>query len=261
MQEDTGITFTCPHCSQSLEAESDMVGQMIECPACQKTIPIPSPRSSKPQLTLRERPQASRQMNPPPSSTLSCKYCGAQHGADAVFCVGCGRNLRTGKPLQTRTETPQRQTHSQPGISGGSVLFLIVLAVGGYFVWQHVNNNQTKPTQAVAPATPPINQTTPQPKKTQEEMLKEEMAQKVNAILTSWRDGTYEYKKFIFNESVSMLISPTEWQIRNIEVATFVTVTVFVKSSNRGGMPIQKNWDFGFMKNDGGQWVLFVLHD
>lgn len=150
MSEDTGINFSCPHCSQSLEAESDMAGQMIDCPACQKTISIPTPQPAKRQLSLRDRPSPNRQAPPTQSKTLSCKYCGAQHAADAVFCVGCGRNLRTGKPIQTRAETSHRNAPpSQPIISTGAVMLLLVLAGGGYFVWQHMKT----------PTTPSINPT------------------------------------------------------------------------------------------------------
>lgn len=32
--------FHCPHCNQSLEAEPDMVGTQVECPACQQTFTV-----------------------------------------------------------------------------------------------------------------------------------------------------------------------------------------------------------------------------
>lgn len=35
------ISFQCQHCGQSLEAESDMAGEYIPCPACQRLISIP----------------------------------------------------------------------------------------------------------------------------------------------------------------------------------------------------------------------------
>lgn len=39
--------FVCPACGQPLEAESDMVGSSVECPACQITITIPQPDSTE----------------------------------------------------------------------------------------------------------------------------------------------------------------------------------------------------------------------
>jgi len=44
---DTGFKFSCPHCQQSLEAESDMAGQNLECPACNKAITVPAPPAPK----------------------------------------------------------------------------------------------------------------------------------------------------------------------------------------------------------------------
>lgn len=35
--------FICPHCNQSLEAPTDMLGQTIECPTCNRAIELPPP--------------------------------------------------------------------------------------------------------------------------------------------------------------------------------------------------------------------------
>lgn len=148
-----------------------MAGQMIECPTCQKTIPIPAPRTTKSRLALRDHPQVNRQMSLPPSLKLSCKYCGAQHDPDAVLCVACGRNLGTGRPLYTRVETPYTRKSASPGrpvISAGAVLLLAILAGGGYFIWQHM---KTLPTAA----TPPSSSTpASQPNQTQVPTTKEQ---------------------------------------------------------------------------------------
>lgn len=37
------INFNCPECGQNLDAPSDMVGCIIDCPICSKEIRIPSP--------------------------------------------------------------------------------------------------------------------------------------------------------------------------------------------------------------------------
>jgi DNA-directed RNA polymerase subunit RPC12/RpoP len=150
----TDIKFKCPHCQQSLEAPPDMSGEMIECPTCEKTITIPQSLANKPKLALRQ-PSAPPRPNPPPAASLACKYCGAQHGPDAVFCVGCGRNLKTGKPLQPRTERPQKPIRAQSGISGGTLLLLIVLGVGGYFGWQHISKSSSTAPSAGNPHSQP----------------------------------------------------------------------------------------------------------
>jgi hypothetical protein len=144
------ITFVCPHCSQSLEAEADMAGQTIECPACQQTIEIPNTHPSKPQLTFRDsdRPAPDRPGNPPPGN-VPCKYCGAQHATDAVFCVSCGRNLKTGKTLKTRADAGTRKILSPLITLFGSVLLVAIVGIAAYFAWQHLTSpSKQRSTQA-----------------------------------------------------------------------------------------------------------------
>ena len=47
------FTFACPNCDQRLEAESDMEGTTIDCPACKKAILIPT-RSPAPKTKKRK---------------------------------------------------------------------------------------------------------------------------------------------------------------------------------------------------------------
>ncbi len=42
--DNSGITFSCPHCNQHLSADFDMAGMSLECPACGKALVVPSPR-------------------------------------------------------------------------------------------------------------------------------------------------------------------------------------------------------------------------
>ena len=63
------IQFQCPHCRQSIEAPPDMLGQLMDCPACGQTVevqkspaklPVPSPASPRPP------PKQKLPMPPPP---------------------------------------------------------------------------------------------------------------------------------------------------------------------------------------------------
>jgi Zn finger protein HypA/HybF involved in hydrogenase expression len=38
------LKFECPHCKQSLESDEDLLGQVIECPACNGSIQLPAPQ-------------------------------------------------------------------------------------------------------------------------------------------------------------------------------------------------------------------------
>ena len=54
--------FNCPHCRQSLEAPADMVGQLIDCPACNRTIEVARNQGS-PAIT-KARPTSPPALNP-----------------------------------------------------------------------------------------------------------------------------------------------------------------------------------------------------
>jgi len=58
--------FNCPHCEQSLEAPEDMLGQTIECPACNGSIQLPEPEPQRPapkkKIVVRQHSLPSRQM-------------------------------------------------------------------------------------------------------------------------------------------------------------------------------------------------------
>ncbi len=95
MSDDNGIKFLCSHCSQSLDAESNMSGQVINCPICQKSITIPGNRPFKPKLILKENIVSSKPGNPPLPMPPSCKCCGAKLPPDASVCLKCNRTLNT----------------------------------------------------------------------------------------------------------------------------------------------------------------------
>lgn len=68
--------FNCPHCEQSLEAPEDMLGQTIECPACNGSIQLPEPqpkpaphRPTPKKKIVTHRPSAASRRMPPPRST------------------------------------------------------------------------------------------------------------------------------------------------------------------------------------------------
>lgn len=42
-QEFSGFKFDCPHCSQSLEATPELIGESLHCPNCGKGIRVPAP--------------------------------------------------------------------------------------------------------------------------------------------------------------------------------------------------------------------------
>lgn len=77
------IRFNCPSCNQSLEAEPDMAGQLIDCPSCNQPLEVPFPKrtsspaqavsgsSLAPPVTSRSPTRSSAQDRPAGSITFT----------------------------------------------------------------------------------------------------------------------------------------------------------------------------------------------
>ena len=89
---------------------------------------------------------------------------------------------------------------------------------------------------------------------------KTEVTRTVNTILKSWRDGTPECVAYYDQYFEKKLISPTDWEIRSCEIVAneYAHLVVFVRSSNKGGIPIQNNWKFSLKYKDD-RWRLWGL--
>lgn len=90
------IQFKCRHCQQHLEAGDDMAGMEFECSACGGSINVPAASTV----------QASRFQSPAtPPDTKLCPECKNEISVNAVICVNCGLNLKTGKVIPAYRET------------------------------------------------------------------------------------------------------------------------------------------------------------
>ncbi len=94
--------ISCPQCKAELEVDADyfqeLQGGEIECPECKAALPVqPAPaepkRPVKP-LSMRKTGRAGAR-----AGTGNCPHCGATLDEEAVLCVACGTDLKTGKPL------------------------------------------------------------------------------------------------------------------------------------------------------------------
>lgn len=65
--------FNCPHCNQSLEAPEEMLGETIECPACNGSIQLPAPEP-KPVPRIKKTPVRVAAPPPSPSETAASWY-------------------------------------------------------------------------------------------------------------------------------------------------------------------------------------------
>ena len=57
------IKFSCSHCQQSLEADLDMAGQEVECPACGKPVIIPQVPVVPPPIPKKKQPSADKKLH------------------------------------------------------------------------------------------------------------------------------------------------------------------------------------------------------
>ena len=102
------IKFNCPHCKQSLEAPEDMLGQTIECPACNGEISIPTQKPLPAPLAPPPVPQQKR--------TKECPFCGEDILLSALKCKHCGEFLNK-TASQQRDKKPTAKPFAPPPAS------------------------------------------------------------------------------------------------------------------------------------------------
>jgi hypothetical protein len=66
------------------------------------------------------------------SAEKRCIYCGSIIPAEAVLCINCGTDLRTGKKI-TGAQIKKQKKKSPLGI----ILILLILAIGGFFAYKY----------------------------------------------------------------------------------------------------------------------------
>jgi DNA-directed RNA polymerase subunit RPC12/RpoP len=59
------LTFKCPHCEQELEVDASGAGSEIECPACSKTIVVPSSGTPPPPAAPAAPPKVEKHFSVP----------------------------------------------------------------------------------------------------------------------------------------------------------------------------------------------------
>jgi hypothetical protein len=122
------VKITCSSCRHSLElegSERDWSGQTIVCPKCSQDIVIPGTDPSidatcpSCSTVLELAPPADRWLgktiicpacNKPfkfTSATKLCPDCGESMEPDALVCVSCGLDTRTGKKVTSSADSPQ----------------------------------------------------------------------------------------------------------------------------------------------------------
>lgn len=90
-------------CQQQFDAPDHLAGKTVKCPKCASPIAIPNPAMAK------AAPVAPNHMaslldeaGVKQRSATGCPACGTPFPPDAVLCVECGYNFRTGRKLETK---------------------------------------------------------------------------------------------------------------------------------------------------------------
>jgi len=121
-----GIEVHCGSCGAVFEVEEDRAGTLATCPQCGRKISVPYPDDDPV-----ERPKLQIKKDATITGSKRCPACGGTMASDAVICLQCGYDTRTGLAHGTTSGTAIRAK------SILSLLLLILLLGVGWFAWRH----------------------------------------------------------------------------------------------------------------------------
>ena len=83
-------------CGKRLRVSDEQAGRKVRCPVCQDMVRVPGEKA--------EEPDAGYAVE----TVRKCPSCRAEWTEDAVVCIRCGYNFRTGKKMETVYDIIQR---------------------------------------------------------------------------------------------------------------------------------------------------------
>src|SRR5437879_5178502 len=98
------LTVTCPNaqCRASLKlAEAPPAGKKLRCPRCGTTF-APQAEAAPPP------PAEAGVLALAPEAEKHCPSCQARMAPEAVLCLECGFNLKTGEKLEAPKKSPKK---------------------------------------------------------------------------------------------------------------------------------------------------------
>jgi hypothetical protein len=142
----------CGQCGKRLRVRPEWAGKKAKCPACGAVSVVPvagtalgtairpadspgevlvvAPLDDAPLdvVPLQPEPDAGKKPAPGKGAAGTCPECGTSMAADAVICLDCGFNRKTGKQLKTVSKRIER-TWYLGGLFEPSVIVVFVLVV------------------------------------------------------------------------------------------------------------------------------------
>ena len=93
------MKLRCPKCKVVLKLKPEHAGRKIKCPKCSAAF-----RVAAPQPESQPEPAPDPDLTVQPLVEAPCPNCKADMAPEAVICMACGYNRRTGKQLSTDLE-------------------------------------------------------------------------------------------------------------------------------------------------------------
>jgi len=115
--------ITCPQCGKRYRWQQRLAGRSVQCKGCGHTFMAPAtpPGADSETGTIEAGP-------PAPPGTNACPSCGAALRTDALLCVQCGYNLKTGQTVAAGDPT------GAPAAAGLTVRDIMRTPFDGEFV-------------------------------------------------------------------------------------------------------------------------------
>lgn len=126
------ISFSCSNCGRQIKVAEEHAGRRGKCPNCQTSLTVPS--ASAPDDDAYSLAPAEDRPRDAVVTERRCPSCACSLAPDAVICVGCGFDLRTGTIAKPSTLVSSKPQHSakadeQDGFNGW---ILLCFGVGGW---------------------------------------------------------------------------------------------------------------------------------
>jgi len=134
------IQVQCSACGASFEVSDELAGLIAPCPACKQEMRVPLPAGGAAGVS---RLQVKR--DHVLAGGKKCPACDATMAEDAVICIHCGFDTRTG--LRLETDNPRARLFQMVA----KVLLVAVIAGAAWMAYKRLVPSESAPAAAAAP--------------------------------------------------------------------------------------------------------------